>query len=366
VDLVERIRAEGVKAGLVDVGICAAEAFSEAHEAVKLRLEAGFHAGMAFTFADPARATDVRVSFPWAQRLVVGAYSYLPDAGSPGPAADGTARIARFAVEDYYQPLRRGLEAVAVLLRREGNQAEILVDDSRLMDRVAAVHAGVGWWGKSAMVLVPAHGPWVLLGSVVTDAVLPVERPMWRDCGTCTACMPACPTGAIVAPGVVDARRCLSYLAQSPGIIPRELRSAMGDRLYGCDDCLEACPPGARLLSGATQRRGRIDVTEVLTAADDQLLARFGHFYIPGREVRYLRRNALVVIGNTGDAAAVPLVSQFLGHRDWLLRLHAAWAMARLGGSGALLALRMRLGGERKSEVAEEILLSLAEAEGSA
>lgn len=364
-DLVERIRATAVGSGLIDVGICATDAFSEALEAIRRNIDAGFHAGMAFTFADPARATDVRASFPWAQRLVVGAYTYLPHAGSPGPAAPGTARVARFAVEDYYQPLRQGLEAMAVLLRENGNRAEILVDDSRLVDRVAAVRAGVGWWGKSAMVLVPAHGPWVLLGSVVTDLALPVDRPMRRDCGTCTACMPACPTGAIVAPGVVDARRCLSYLAQSPGIIPRELRPAMGDRFYGCDECLEACPPGSRLLDEVSETRGRVDVAGVLAADDDTLIARYGHFYIPGREARYLRRNALIVIGNTGDAGAVPLVSRYLGHRDWVLRLYAAWALGRLGGSAALLALRMRSGGERRTEVTEEILLSLADAEGS-
>jgi len=366
VDLVERIRATAVNSGLVDVGICGVETFSEALEAIKLRIEAGFHAGMAFTFGDPASATDVRASFPWAERLVVGALAYLPAAGSPGPAVAGTARVARFAVEDYYLPLRRGLEAVAHVIREEGSSAEIVIDDSRLMDRVAAVHAGVGWWGKSAMVLVPAYGPWVLLGSVVTDLILPTDRPMWRDCGTCTACMPACPTGAIVAPGVVDARRCLSYLAQSPGIIPRELRSVMGDRLYGCDDCLEVCPPGGRLLETATERRGRVDVADVLTADDAKLLARFGHFYIPDREVRHLRRNALVVVGNTGDAEAVPLVLPFLGHHDWLLRLHAAWALGRLGGAAALLALRMRSSGERRTEVTEEILLSLADAEESA
>ena len=136
-----------------------------------------------------------------------------------------------------------------------GHRAAVLCDDSRLVDRAAAVRAGVGWWGKSTMVLAPGHGPWLLLGSVVTDASLPPDTPMARDCGTCAACLPACPTGALVAPGVLDARRCLAALAQSPGAIPREFRRAMGDRLYGCDDCLEACPPGQRARLAARRRR---------------------------------------------------------------------------------------------------------------
>ena len=120
--------------------------------------------------------------------------------------------------------------------------------------------------------LVPGAGPWVLLGSVITDADLEPSAEMRRGCGTCTACIPACPTGAIIAPGVLDARRCLSAILQSPGWIPAEIRTAVGDRLYGCDDCLDACPPGDRLLALATNPVGRVDVYALL-GSDDAALA---------------------------------------------------------------------------------------------
>ena len=214
--------------------------------------------------------------------------------------------MARFATANHYDPLRTGLAALAGVLEVAGFRTEIRCDDSRLVDRAAAVRAGVGWWGKSTMVLAPGHGPWLLLGSVVTDAVLPADSPMVRTCGTCEACLPACPTGALVAPGVLDARRCLAALAQSPGTIPREFRRAWGDRLYGCDECLEACPPGRQGLAGGSgPGGGRVDLAEVLGSDDASLLRRFGHFYLPGRDARYLRRNALVALGNSGGAGAV-------------------------------------------------------------
>ena len=123
----------------------------------------------------------------------------------PGTARPGTARIARFATRDHYEPLRHALHEVAQVLFDSGFRAEVLVDDSRLVDRAAAVRAGVGWSGRSTLVLVPGAGPWVLLGSVITDADLEPSAEMRRGCGTCTACIPACPTGAIIAPGVLDA-----------------------------------------------------------------------------------------------------------------------------------------------------------------
>jgi epoxyqueuosine reductase len=248
-----------------------------------------------------------------------------------------------------------------------GHRAAVLCDDSRLVDRPAAVRAGVGWWGKSTMVLAPGHGPWLLLGSVVTDAVLPADPPMGRDCGTCTACLPACPTGALVAPGVLDARRCLAALAQSPGTIPQEWRVAMGDRLYGCDACLEACPPGQRWLKVAgASGEGRVDLLEVLASSDPVLLERFGHFYLPGRQARYLRRNALVALGNSGGVGAVAAAADSLAGPDPLLRAHAAWALGRLGGPEAGAALRAAEGREPEATVREEIAAALGGQDGPA
>lgn len=344
------------------MGFTSAAPFPETLRDMGQRVAGGLHGRMRFGYADPARATNPRASFPWAESLVVAAAGYLPAAGSPGPASPGTGKVARFATGDHYRPLRAALGALAAVLESAGHRAALLCDDARLVDRAAAVRAGIGWWGKSTMVLAPGQGPWLLLGSVATDAVLRPDVPMARGCGTCTACLPACPTGALVAPGVLDARRCLAHLMQAPGAIPREWRRAMGDRLYGCDACLEACPPGGRALRAAGGRgEGRVALIEMLRMSDTDLLRRFAHFYLPGRQPRYLRRNGLVALGNAGGEGAIEAAAAFLVSPDPLLRAHAAWALGRLGGSEAQVALRAAARGEADPAVRREIEAALAD-----
>lgn len=358
-DLLERIRAEASACDLVGVGVCSVAPFDRARADIVDAVASGRSASLTFTFSDPVRSTDVTTSIPWAVSLVVAAHGYLPAAGSPGEGSPGTGRIARFAEDDHYRPLRSGLAGIARVLHLAGHRAEVLVDDNRLVDRAAAERAGVGWWGKNTMLLVPGAGPWVLLGSVATDAVLPVSEPMRRSCGTCSACLPACPTGALIAPGVLDARRCLARWAQAPGWIPGEFREPMGDRLYGCDDCLEACPPGERALSAATRHAGRVDVLEILALDDAELRRRFDRFYVPRNEMRFLRRNALVVLGNSGDRSLVPAVGRLAADPDPMLRGHAAWALGRLGGEDAQAILQSLLG-DPEPAVAGEAAAALA------
>jgi epoxyqueuosine reductase len=321
--------------GIDRVGVCTVEPFEEARRTLESRKQTGLSDRLGFTFTDPGRSTDVRQTFPWAERLVVGARAYLPDAGDPGPASTGTGRIARFSTADHYAPLRQALTALADRLRDQGHLAEVLVDDNRLVDRAAAVRAGIGWWGKNTMVLTNRFGPWMLLGSIVTSAPLDVTAPDERTCGTCSACLPACPTGALIAPGVLDARRCIAALLQQRGSLPLEFREAIGDRIYGCDDCLDACPPGMRLLDEASERRGREDLAALLALTDDELDAEFDRFYVPGRKMRYLRRNLLIALGNSGDESAVPVLAAHAGGSDQLLAEHAIWALGRVGGPAA-------------------------------
>ncbi|MFQ5968465.1 MAG: tRNA epoxyqueuosine(34) reductase QueG [Acidimicrobiia bacterium] len=360
-ELAAAVLAEGEARGLVAVGICSAEPFSSVATDMKRRLASGTAGRLTFTYRDPDTATDVKRSFPWAERLVVGAASYLPAAGSPTGEA-GTGRIARFGTEDFYPLVREPLAAIAQLLRGLGYRAAVLTDDNRLVDRAAAVRAGVGWWGKNSMVLAPRFGPWLLLGSVVTDARMPATPAMRRDCGTCDACLSACPTGALVAPGILDATLCIAYWAQTAGVIPPEIRIHMEDRLYGCDDCLEACPPGSRMLAVAPTGRGTVDLVTLLRSSDDELLEAFGHFYIPKRQPRYLRRNALVALGNVGTRDHLPLLGEYLASDDWLLRGHAAWAVGRISGSlgGAMLTDRLPL--ETDERVRSEITTALGAA----
>lgn len=364
----ESLRSVAENAGCAGLGVTTAAAFPDVAGTIRERRDSGLGGKLRFTYKDPDVATDVTRSLGWAHRLVVVSWPYMPAAGNPGPAIAGTGRVARFAADDHYMGLRLALDAIADALRQYGWRAETLVDDDRLVDRAAAVRAGIGWWGKSTMVLDPRHGPWLLLGSVATDADLETTAPMVRDCGTCDACIPACPTGAIVAPGVLDASRCIAHWTQMAGTIPIALRQAMGDRVYGCDDCLDACPPGAKRLAGGTTGSGRVDLEELLAADDAMLLASYSHFYVPRRNPRYLRRNALVALGNSAAGAAVPaddrtrsvgILAGYLGHPDELYRVHAAWALGRIGGTETVSLLEHQLEQERSDAVVGEIKMAI-------
>lgn len=308
------------------LGVTGCEPFPEVAEEMYSRIEAGRSARLGFTYKDPDKATQPERSFPWGRSIVVVAMGYLLD--GDGPSNDRP--IARFADGDRYVELRRLVGDIAVRLGADGWRAEAVIDDDRLVDRAVAVRAGVGWWGKSTMVLTPGHGPWILLGSVVTDAVLPTNEPMKRSCGTCDACIPACPTGAIFAPGVLDARRCLAAIFQSRGDIPVDLRKAAGGRIYGCDDCLTACPPGSRELRSKTAADHEFGAVEALQMSDEELRQRTEHWYVPGRKMRFVRRNAIVALGNTGGVDAVAVLEPYLTHQDDLLRRHAQWAVDQL------------------------------------
>lgn len=332
--------AVGRDRGLDAVGVTAAEPFASTRRDLEERKARGLHGGMAFTYRKPARSTDPREALPDARALVVGALSYMRATPSSDADTGPVAAIARYVWDDSYGALRVGLGAIAQHLRAEGWRARVLADDNALVDREAAKRAGLGWYGKNANLLLPGQGSWFVLGSVVTDApVVSASQPVADGCGSCVRCIDGCPTGAIVEPGVVDARRCLAWLLQADGPFPREYRAALGDRIYGCDDCQEVCPPNRRRArQGAPEpspsARHQVEVLAMLSASDDELLDRFGAWYIPRRDPRYLRRNALVVLGNVGDPtdpAVVAALRTALGHTDPLIRAHAVWAARRMG-----------------------------------
>ena len=239
-------------------------------------------------------------------------------------------------------------------LDRRGRKGEVLIDDNRLVDRTAAARAGVGWIGRSTMVLAPGHGPWLLLGSVVTDAVLEATEPMVRTCGTCVDCIPACPTGAITTDGL-DARLCISTWLQAPGSLPRWIRPLIERRIYGCDDCLTSCPPGFPALSRHESPAREHSFPELLALEDDALVDRFSWFYVPHRDARFLRRNLLVAAGNSEEADAVWPILQHFTHRSSLVRGHAYWALARSLGPDAWTTLRRRHAFETVPDARDEL-----------
>ncbi|MEX0847613.1 MAG: tRNA epoxyqueuosine(34) reductase QueG [Ilumatobacteraceae bacterium] len=328
--------------GISHTGVAPASVMESARVEIHRRRDLGLHDGMQFTFKNPERSTDPSRAVRDARAVFVAARPYLVD-DEPAQLDDAAvpARIARYAWTDHYAPLREGLWTVAHRLRADGWKAVAFADDNSMVDREIAHRAGLGWFGKNANLLVPGAGSWFVLGSVVTTAPLPVAtEPVADGCGTCRRCLDGCPTGAIIEPGVVDAGRCLAWQLQKPGTFPVEFRAALGDRIYGCDDCQEACPPTVRLghhHTASVPADGRVeatlDVLELLDATDEELLARWGRWYLADRDPRWHRRNALVVLGNTMPALGSPaherarlVLDRYLAHDDPMLREHAAWA----------------------------------------
>ncbi|MEO6987866.1 MAG: tRNA epoxyqueuosine(34) reductase QueG [Aquihabitans sp.] len=370
------LREVGTTAGLDVVSACSAEPFPQVQAVLEERRDAGYAGAMQFTYRNPARSTTPERSLPGAQTLIVGACSYHRDP-PPEPEGQGpVARVARYVWADDQDRLLAGLEAIAETLRQADFRATALSDQNNLVDRAVAARAGLGWYGKNANLLLPGQGSWYILGAVVTDAGpddiadLPAPEPVADGCGTCVRCIDACPTGAIVAPGVVDARRCLSWSLQVPGPFPRDQREAVGDRMYGCDDCQEVCPPNRLELRKASPGgSGRpvpvgdpehawVPVLGVLEADDATLLARHGRWYIPKRDPDYLRRNALVVLGNIGDGqdpAVRRALQNALVHPVALVRAHAVWAARRLACEDLLALVAADPDPEVQAELSEPV-----------
>ena len=333
----DELRELGLAAGLTAVGFTHAEPFTEAKETLLRNKEAGLHAGMAFTYRNPERSTTPTRILESAQSLIVGAWPYT----APDDAAEAIdrpqARIAAYAWRDHYGALKQALTAIAERLIAAGYQARVVADDNALVDRAAAVRAGIGWAGKNSNVLVPGHGSWFVLGAVVTDAPLDHDQPVEPACGSCRRCFDGCPTNAIIADGVVDARRCLAWLVQADGDFPVEFRKALGTRIYGCDDCQTVCPPSrGTAVALVGDEVPTLDLLGMLTATDEELLGQVGRWYIPKRDVRYVRRNALVALGNSTLTAEVraeasTTLQTYRSGDDAMLAEHADWAAHQLG-----------------------------------
>ena len=340
----EQLLALGRNSGLHQVGVASAEVLHRARQALNERKSQGLHNQMQFTYRNPNRSTDPTAALPSAKSVIVGALSYSTQ--MPEQPEKLSARVARYVWSDYYAQLRESLRQIAKQLESDGFRAVVLADDNAIVDREVAYQAGLGWFGKNSNLLIAGAGSYFVLGCVVTNAPLVVaDKPVEDGCGSCRRCLDNCPTQAIIAPGVIDANKCLAWLLQKPGVFDRDFRVALGDRLYGCDDCQEVCPPTVRFEKRTSviadepvkhddRANAWVSVQKILLADDESLLKEFGAWYIANRDPKWLRRNALVILGNIGDAndeLVVELLQKYCNHGDAILRSHAVWAAARLG-----------------------------------
>jgi epoxyqueuosine reductase len=337
-ELVDEARSHGIE----HLGVAPATVLERARRALFERAAAGLQADMQFTYRNPERSTDPGRAVPGARSVIVAARPYLAD-HEPLRPPGVQARVARYAWVDHYEPLRVGLRGLAARLKAAGERAVVFADDNSIVDREVAYLGGLGWFGKNANLLVPGAGSFFVLGCIVTTAAYPTATPVGDGCGTCRRCLDGCPTGAIVAPGVVDANRCLAWSLQRSGTFPVEQRRALGDRLYGCDECQEVCPPTVRLgrrhtTAADADAEAWVDVLDLLDASDAELLDRHGRWYVADRDPRWWRRNALIVLGNTGhpaDERTRRTLDRYRSGTDPILAEHAEWAAVELGLIGA-------------------------------
>jgi len=256
-----------------------------------------------------------------------------------GDALTGTvARYARF--DDYHETLWQRLESLLVFIKARSQSAngKVYCDTGPVTERDLAMRAGLGWIGKHTSLISRDLGNWFFLGEIILDIPLPPDAPETTHCGTCTRCLPACPTGAITAPYQLDARRCISYLTiEMKGSIPVALRPLIGTRIYGCDDCLAVCPWNkfaVRTDDPAVRPRADLlapDLLELLALDAGAFNARFRNSPIKRTKRRGLLRNVCVALGNLGDPRAVPaLIRAAETDPEPLVREHAQWALERI------------------------------------
>jgi epoxyqueuosine reductase len=316
--------------GLDAVGAAPAEPYVDAEHDIRERRDRGLFADMRFTMARPERSCHPERLLDGAKSVVAAALCYFAEGPEPRP---GEARLPRYTWRDEYATLREKLDELGM---RIGGRYRVLVDDNDHVDRVAAVRAGVAFFGKNTMAITRRHGSWVVLGALVTDVEIEPTPALGLDCGECRLCIEACPTGALDDPGTLDATRCLSYWTQAPSPIPDEYRAEIGDMVYGCDICQDVCPWNRGV---EKRRRGMpldpnarpvVSLVDWLKRDEDALVAEFDRLYVPRKEGRWLRRNALIAAGNVGDSELRPEVERYSASPDPVVADAANWALAQM------------------------------------
>jgi len=275
--------------------------------------------------------------------------------------------------DDYHEVMKKRLKALARDLDKllGAHDQRVYVDTAPVLEHALAESAGLGWQGKHSLTINKNLGSWMLLGELFTTAELEPDAPASNHCGTCTACIDVCPTKAIVAPYIVDARLCISYLTiEHKGFISRDLRPLMGNRIFGCDDCQMVCP---------WNRYARAPAPDLLTPRMDNILAELGsllRFDEEGFRARFRKspvrrtgrarmlRNVCIAAANSGDTAFVPMLVEALSDADALIRGHAAWALGRLCDAAVrgevLGALTVAMGSEEDHDVLEEMATTIS------
>ena len=352
----ERLRSRLQALGFDSVRFAAVEA--QAGGGLRAWLEAGQHADMAWMERTAAQRMNPELVLPGAKSVIVLGVNYWPGSAiGKQKSKIKNPTWARYVLhEDYHDTIKPGLAAAGRVLEEEfGSPAgdhRYYVDTGPVLERGLAARSGLGFRGKNAMLISKDHGNWLFLACVLTRLEIEPDEPLRPGaprpageepagllCGKCTRCLDACPTQAFPAPGVVDARRCISYQTiENKGLIPRELRVGIGTRIYGCDVCLEVCPwnrfaqEGRRVLLSTRHDLADLALAEILALTPTRFAELFRRTAVKRLKLTGLLRNACVVAGNTGDQTLLPALVALAAHDNAVVRAHAVWAVRRVAG----------------------------------
>jgi epoxyqueuosine reductase len=310
---------------------------------------------------------------PEAKSIIAVAMAYLTERGHklsrshPTRGLHGQITVYAYG-QDYHKVMQERLEKLRARIEEHLQRpvrGRVAVDTSPLVDRRVAERAGIGWIGKNCMFYSPTHGSFVFLGTLLVDVEIEPAKEEFSDrCGTCERCLVACPTHALIAPGVIDAKRCLSYITQMKGIIPEEFRIPMGRRVWGCDTCQWACPENKDIAYAEHEEylpHGELEypeLIEILKLSNREFMRRYGHTAAAWRGLRTWQRNALIALGNSRNQDAVDHIVPFLSHPRSELRASAAWALRRIGDERGRQAVAEALEQESDPEVIREMMWS--------
>ncbi len=372
IPLTQQLKDAARRLGFDLVGVCPATR-PEGIGRLKEWITAGYAGQMRYladrldAYEHPNRILDGARSL-----IMLGVHYRTREPADPRP---GQGRVSRYAwgPADYHDLIHDRLKQLRQVLldARPDTRARGVVDTAPLLEREFAQLAGLGWIGKNTMLINKHAGSWFFLAALITDIELHYDSPHTADhCGSCRACLDACPTGAFPAPGVLDATRCISYLTiELRGGIPRELRSGMGDWLFGCDVCQEVCPwnrkaprveqPEFHPAAGMNP----VDLAELFRLADEDIRGRFRHTPLWRAKRRGLLRNAAIVLGNQRAIEAIDALAAGLNDAEPLVRAACAWALGQIGTDSTTQILQQRLADERDAVVREEINIALQDSQ---
>ncbi len=367
---------EARRAGFDAVAITAPGAIPQAPARLADFVAAGYHGSMGWIAETLERRADPSVLWPEVRSIVVLAMNYGPDHDPRvlQQRADRGAISVYARNRDYHDVIKGRLKELAgKIVAAAGGDVKVFVDTAPVMEKPLAEAAGLGWQGKHTNLVSRAHGSWLFLGSIFTTADLEPDRAQEDHCGSCRACLDACPTDAFPAPYKLDARRCISYLTiENKGPIPFEFRGAIGNRIYGCDDCLAACPwnkfaqaaSEAKLVARTDLREP--ELVDLLRLNDAGFRAFFSGSPVKriGRD-RFIR-NVLIAAGNSDDRCLVAPARELLADQSPLVRGAAVWALSRLAAGDTVRELATTaLQDENDSTVLDEWRLALGAADNN-